>query len=794
MYYGNGSLMFSTELSFTLEAAFKEAANRRHAYFCVEHLLFALLFDLSAKEVILNCGGDIEVLKQELEEFFDEHLEKIGDGDAISSDNVSSPQISSGDSAGFFKSATNNGEPLQTPAVQRVLQAAILLTRSSGKEVITSKELLISLYTESDSHAVYFLKRQGIDKIDVLSFVSHGTSKLNNFAQGLSSSAEKSRSDDEETFSAEEEYGEDTFARKGALKQFTENLTLLARQRQLDPVIGRDEEIERALKILSRRQKNNPLFLGDPGVGKTAMASALAQRIVAGDVPEALKGAELYTLSVGSLIAGTKFRGEFEDRLRRLINEISQSKTATILFIDEIHTIVGAGATGTGSMDAANLLKPALASGKIRCIGSSTHEDFKKSFEKDRALSRRFSVIDLKEPGIEETIKILEGLKLQFEEHHKVRYSKGALRAAAELSAKHINDKFLPDKAIDVIDEAGAANAMPGPLKRKRVVGEAEIEAVVASISKVPVKTVKASEEELLLNLDSKLKSRVFGQDRAIFAISRSIKRSRASLKQDNKPVGSFLFAGPTGVGKTELARVLAAELGVPFHKLDMSEYMEKHSVARLTGAPPGYVGYEEGGILTDLIRREPFSVLLLDEIEKAHPDAFNILLQIMDDAVLTDSHGKKADFRNVILIMTTNAGSEKSAAIGFGRGQSSGSDKEAIKKTFRPEFRNRLDDVVYFDSLPEDVVLQVVDKFINELALQLATRNVQIVISADARSWMAKRGFDPSMGARPMNRLIQTEIKDPLSDELLFGNLKKGGQVIVDLDSDKLSFQISAS
>jgi len=519
------------------------------------------------------------------------------------------------------------------------------------------------------------------------------------------------------------------------------------------------------------------------------MASALAQRIVSGEVPDTLKGAKIYTLNMGSLIAGTRFRGEFEERLRKVIDELSKIERA-ILHIDEIHTIVGAGATGTGSMDAANLLKPALASGKIRCIGSTTHDDYKKHFEKDRALNRRFSVIDLDEPSIAETVKILEGLKEKFEKHHNVEYSKPALRAAAELSAKHINDMFLPDKAIDVIDEAGAANKILPSKKRKKKLTEREIEKVVSAIAKVPIKNISGSDETTLKNLEAELMKIVFGQDKAVRSVALAIKRSRANLKGDGRPMGSFLFAGPTGVGKTELAKALSQVMSVPFHRFDMSEYMEKHSVARLIGAPPGYVGYEEGGILTDLVRKQPYAVVLFDEIEKAHEDVYNILLQVMDDAILTDTHGKKADFRNVIIIMTTNAGSEKAHSLGFGNLHSGDNREKAVKRMFKPEFRNRLDETIYFTSLPPEVIGMIVDKFIGELEAQLKERRVTFSLSDEAREWLTKKGFDPILGARPMDRLIQKEIKDPLADEILFGKLKKGGAVKIELIDGKISFQ----
>jgi ATP-dependent Clp protease ATP-binding subunit ClpA len=646
---------------------------------------------------------------------------------------------------------------------------------------------LVAIFSEDDCHGVYCLKKQNISKLDVLNYIAHGISKT-----GVDSEVEEEEFEESEEYEEEEDEGEDEPRREKAtaLARFTTDLTEAARKGELDPIVGREKEIHRALKILARRQKNNPLFIGDPGVGKTAMANVIAQKIVAGEVPEALKDARLFSLNMGSVIAGTKFRGEFEDRLKALVKELSQLDNP-ILFIDEIHTIVGAGATGSGSMDAANLLKPALSSGKMRCIGSTTHEDFKKSFDKDRALSRRFSTIDISEPSIAETVEILEGLKERFEEYHQVKFAPEALQAAADLSARYINDRFLPDKAIDVIDEAGAENSLLKSAERLSTITELEIEKVVSSIARVPVKTVTEADQTLLQDLEGNLRKVVFGQDKAIAAISLAIKRSRANLTQPDKPVGCFLFAGPTGVGKTELAKALAHEMGVQFHRFDMSEYMEKHTVARLIGSPPGYVGYEDGGLLTDLIRKQPYSVLLLDEIEKAHEDIYNILLQVMDRATLTDTHGKKADFRNVILIMTTNAGSEKAASIGFGQLNADINRDGAIKKLFKPEFRNRLDETIQFQGLPIEIIEQIVDKFVKQLDEQLVGRKIKFTLDPAARTWFAKKGFDPVMGARPMARLIQKELKDPLADEILFGRLKEGGNVKIFLDGDKLRFEI---
>lgn len=752
--------MFSTELGLTLEAAFREASSRRHAFFCLEHLLYALTFDEQVAELLENAGADIPTLRKDLESFFDKHVEVVPLRASSSSNGAASV------------------EPAQTPAVQRVLQRAILHMRSVQKDVITPAEVLVALFSEEDSHAVFYLAKQGVTRLDVLNFIAHGISKIPGTSEGS-----VHESEDE----GDEEVGTERRGR-GALDQFTENLTALAKAGKLDPVIGRQNEIERTIKILCRRQKNNPLFLGEPGVGKTAMAHAVAEQVVAGDVPEPLKGAEVFLLNMGTLVAGTKFRGEFEDRVRRVLSEL-KAKPNAILFIDELHTIVGAGATGNGSLDAANLLKPALASGALRCMGSTTHADYKKSIEKDRALSRRFSTVDLPEPSVDETVQILEGLKDRFEKFHKTTFSAKALRAAAELSAKHINERFLPDKAIDVIDEAGAANALLPSAKRRKVISEEQIERVVSAIARVPVRSVSGSDEETLKNLEAKMKARVFGQDKAIESIARAIKRSRASLQSEAKPIGSFLFAGPTGVGKTEVARVLAQELGVHFQRFDMSEYHDKHLVARFTGAPPGYVGHEEGGMLVDVVRKNPYAVLLFDEIEKAHPDIFSVFLQIMDDAAITDSQGRKADFRNTIVIFTTNAGSERAAALGFGNTPVQSFRDTAIKSLFRPEFRNRLDETIFFSALPLEVIQQIVRKFVAELEAQLASRKITFSVSDSAVQWLAKKGFDAVFGARPMSRLIQREIKDPLADEILFGSLKQGGKVQIDQVGEGLGF-----
>jgi ATP-dependent Clp protease ATP-binding subunit ClpA len=750
--------MFSTELGLTLEAAFREASSRRHAFFCLEHLLYALSFDEQVMEILNHVGADLSLLRKDLETFFDKHVEIIP----------------------LKGTKVPASEPAQTPAVQRVLQRAIMHVRSAQKDVITPTEVLVALFSEEDSHAVFYLAKQGIGRVDVLSFIAHGISR--------------SVTEEEEISTERYEDGEEEpiGARSGrtALEQFTENLTEFAKLGKLDPVIGREEEIGRTIKVLCRRQKNNPLFLGEPGVGKTAMAHAIASRIASEEIPEQLKGAEVFLLNMGTLVAGTKFRGEFEDRIRKVMDELKRHPKA-ILFIDELHTIVGAGATGNGSLDAANLLKPALASGDIRCMGSTTHGDYKKSIEKDSALSRRFSTIDLPEPSVEETVKILEGLRGKYEAFHQATFSLEALQAAAELSAKYVNDRFLPDKAIDVLDEAGAANSLLTKGKRKKIITEEQIEKVVASIARVPITNVSSSDEKLLKNLEKNLRKVVFGQDAAVEAVARAIKRSRASLQGESKPIGSFLFAGPTGVGKTELAKALAKEMGVHFHRFDMSEFNDKHLVARFTGAPPGYVGYEEGGLLIDVVKKNPYSVILFDEIEKAHPDIFSIFLQIMDNAALTDSQGRKADFRNVVVIFTTNAGSEKAASLGFGSSQQNTFRDAAVKTLFKPEFRNRLDETVYFSPLPMSVILQVVGKFIKELEVQLANRKVSIQVSEEAQEWFASKGFDTVFGARPMSRLIQKELKNKLADEILFGSLRDGGTVAIDCKDGELTFDV---
>ncbi len=751
--------MISKELEGTLNVALKEAKRRRHEYVCLEHLLFALLQDKDASGAIINCGGDIERLRKSLEEFFNGQMQKLPDG--------------------------LNQDPQQTLSFHRVLQRAVIHAQSAEKKEINGGNLLIAMFREPDSYAVYLLEEQGITRFDVVNYVSHGISKIatgDEWSQGEQSEEEQS-----------EEEGKPG-RRVKPLEAFAVNLVAKAQQGGIDPLIGRGDEIERTIHVLCRRRKNNPIYVGDPGVGKTAIAEGLALKIHHGEVPDALKDAVIYSLDMGALLAGTKFRGDFEARLKGVLAGLKKQKNA-ILFIDEIHTLVGAGATSGGSMDASNILKPALASGELKCIGSSTYHDYKSYFERDRALARRFQKIEISEPSIDEAYQILQGLKPHYEKHHGVHYSTAALHAAVELSAKHINDRKLPDKAIDVIDEVGAAVKILPPDKRKKMIGAKDIEKIVAKIAKIPPRSVSTSDKEQLQNLDRDLKLTVFGQDAAIETLASTIKLSRSGLGLPEKPIGCFLFSGPTGVGKTEVAKQLAQVMGIEFIRFDMSEYMEKHTVSRLIGAPPGYVGFDQGGLLTDAINRNPYAVLLLDEIEKAHPDLFNILLQVMDHATLTDNNGRKADFRNIVLIMTTNAGAREmsGAPLGFGARSNAGKGKEAIEKMFSPEFRNRLDAMIVFNSLSMEIIERVVDKFIIELDQQLNEKKVFLQLTPNARRWLAERGYDPAFGARPMARLIQNEIKRVLADEILFGKLQNGGKVEVDEQEGKLTFGYSA-
>ena len=749
-------MQISREFESALTLAIKEARRHRHEFLCLEHVLYALSFDEDVAEIIRSCGGDVEHLQKDLLKFFEENIESLPEESDV--------------------------DPQQTSGFRRVLQRAAMHVQSNGKDIVEGRNFLVALFREKDSHALYFLQKQRISRLDVLNYISHGISKVQPDEEDEPATGPETDGPDEE--------GEARPA-KDPLKAFTADLVQRARDGEIDPLIGREVEVERTVHVLCRRRKNNPVYVGDSGVGKTAIADGLALQIANGEVPEVIKDAKIYSLDMGAVLAGTKFRGQFEERLKAVLNALRKDPNA-ILFIDEIHTIVGAGATSGGSMDASNILKPALASGKLRCIGATTYHEYRSYFERDRALARRFQKIEVHEPSIEDAVKILEGLKSYYEDHHGVSYTNDALKAAAELSAKYINDRFLPDKAIDVIDEVGAAFKIKTSTNEAKVIGETDIEAVVAKIARIPPRSVSISDKDRLQRLDADLKKVVFGQDPAIAVIVRAIRLARAGLGQPEKPVGSFLFSGPTGVGKTEVAKQLAQTLGLQFLRFDMSEYMEKHTVSRLIGAPPGYVGFDQGGLLTEAITRNPHSVLLLDEIEKAHPDLFNILLQVMDHATLTDNNGKKADFRHVILIMTSNAGAREMAAtaIGFGEQSNEGKDQQAIEKLFSPEFRNRLDGIVHFRPLPPEAVERVVDKFMKELIDQLAEKSVSISLTDDARRYLAEKGYDKTYGARPMARLIQSEVKQVLADEILFGQLQNGGTVEIDLGEDGLAFR----
>ena len=746
--------MLSANLEQTLHRALALANERRHEYATLEHLLLALTEDSDAVAVLRACGVELERLREEVVEYIDNEL-----------GNLITAQV---------------GDAKPTAGFQRVLQRAAIHVQSSGREEVTGANVLVAMFSERESNAVYFLQSQEMSRLDAVNYISHGIAKV----QG--EQAERT------VHGADEDVSSEKVVRKGheALDAYCVNLNQKALDGKIDPLIGRQAEIERTIQVLCRRTKNNPLFVGDAGVGKTALAEGLARQIVAGEVPEVLSESVVYALDMGALLAGTRYRGDFEERLKAVVSEL-EAQDHGILFIDEIHTVIGAGATSGGAMDASNLLKPALQSGTLRCIGSTTYKEYRNYFEKDRALVRRFQKIDINEPSIDDAVKILQGLKPYYEEHHDVRYTQDALRTAVELSAKYIGDRKLPDKAIDVIDEVGASQKLLPPNKRRKTVGVKDIETVIAKIARIPPKTVSQDDKASLKNLERDLKTMVFGQDKAILALSAAIKLARAGLREPEKPIGSYLFSGPTGVGKTEVARQLARSLGVELTRFDMSEYMERHSVSRLIGAPPGYVGFDQGGLLTDAVDQHPHSVLLLDEIEKAHPDLFNILLQVMDHGKLTDHNGKSVDFRNVILIMTTNAGAADMAkpAIGFGRGLREGEDEEAINRMFTPEFRNRLDSIIAFNNLTPEVMGRVVDKFIMELEAQLGDRNVAIELSDAARQWLAEKGYDPTFGARPLARVIQESVKKPLAEELLFGKLAKGGGVRVDVEGAALSF-----
>ncbi len=745
--------MLSKELEFTLNLAFKEAREKNHEFMTVEHLLYALLGNPSAVEVLRACGGDLDQLKQDVSTFIEETTPKLAPGD------------------------TRETQP--TLGFQRVLQRAVFHVQSSDKTEVTGANVLVAIFSEQESQAVYFLNKIDITRLDVVNYISHGISKVHEQPE-----ENIERVDDSEA--------QDNNARL-PLQTFTVNLNEQAAQGKIDPLIGRRAEIQRTVQILCRRRKNNPLFVGEAGVGKTALAEGLAKMIVEGEVPDLLLNSTIYSLDLGSLVAGTKYRGDFEKRFKAVLAQLKKEEGA-ILFIDEIHTIIGAGAASGGVMDASNLMKPMLASGELKCIGSTTFQEYRGIFEKDHALSRRFQKIDITEPSIEETFEILKGLKSRFEEHHHVKYSTRALRTAAELADRYITDRHLPDKAVDVIDEAGASHRLLPVSRRRKTVGVTDIEHVIAQMARIPEKTVSASDKETLRNLERDLKMVVYGQDAAIETLAAAIKMSRSGLGNEHRPIGSFLFAGPTGVGKTEVTRQLARIMGQELVRFDMSEYMERHTVSRLIGAPPGYVGYDQGGLLTEAITKNPHVVLLLDEIEKAHPDVFNLLLQVMDHGTLTDNNGRKADFRNVVIVMTTNAGAHEMnrPSIGFTHQDHSADAMEAIKRLFTPEFRNRLDAIVQFQALAPAVLAQVVDKFIFELEAQLQQQQVTIEVDESARIWLAEHGYDPKMGARPMARIIQQYIKKPLAEELLFGDLANGGHLIIHLEDDKLAFEIN--
>jgi len=746
--------MLSQELEFSLNSAFQQAREKRHEFITVEHLLMALLDNAAAIKVLRACGGNIDELRRQLHAFLGDNVPRLPAGSKVDTQ----PTI------GF----------------QRVIQRAVLHVQGVGKKEVTGANVLVAMFGEKESHAVYFLHKQNISRFDVVNFLSHGISKVPGETQGDLAPSEE---------------GEESAApaERSSLDVFCVNLNEQARLGKIDPLIGRAREVERTVQVLCRRRKNNPLFVGEAGVGKTAIAEGLAKKIVDGEVPDVLTDAVVYALDMGALLAGTKYRGDFEKRLKAVLAQL-RKQTHAVLFIDEIHTIIGAGAASGGAMDASNLLKPALSSGDLKCIGSTTYQEYRNIFEKDRALSRRFQKIDVVEPTIDETCDILRGLKNRFEEHHGVRYTVQALRAAVELSVRYINDRHLPDKAIDVIDEAGASQQLLPPSRRKKTIGVHDIEEIVAKIARIPPKSVSLSDRETLRHLDRDLKLVVFGQDEAIAALATSIKLARSGLSHPEKPIGSYLFAGPTGVGKTEVTRQLSRVLGMELIRFDMSEYMERHTVSRLIGAPPGYVGFDQGGLLTEAITKHPHAVLLMDEIEKAHPDVFNLLLQVMDHGTLTDNNGRKADFRNVIVVMTTNAGAERlaRASMGFTTQDHATDAMEDIKKLFSPEFRNRLDAIIQFKPLSVTTIGHVVDKFILELETQLADKHVTIELDAAARAWLAKHGYDPAMGARPMSRLIQEKVKKPLADELLFGQLSDGGYVKVSTNDDGLTFDFT--
>ncbi|MEM9715916.1 MAG: ATP-dependent Clp protease ATP-binding subunit ClpA [Pseudomonadota bacterium] len=750
---------FSSTLEQAIHAALAYANERHHELATLEHLLLALIDEDDAAKVMRACSVDLNALRAAVTNFLDTELESL-------------------------IAEVEGSEAAPTAAFQRVIQRAAIHVQSSGRSEVTGANVLVSIFAERESHAAYFLQEQNMTRYDAVNYIAHGVAK--DPAYGETRSVQGA---EEITNEAEAQPASDA---ESALAKYCVDLNTKAAGGDIDPLIGRDHEVERCIQVLCRRRKNNPILVGDPGVGKTAIAEGLARKIVQGETPEVLSETTIYSLDMGALLAGTRYRGDFEERLKAVMTELEEHPDA-VLFIDEIHTVIGAGATSGGAMDASNLLKPALQGGKLRCMGSTTYKEFRQHFEKDRALSRRFQKIDVNEPSVDDAVKILKGLKPYFEEHHSVKYTHDAIRTAVELSHRYLHDRKLPDKAIDVIDEAGAHQHIVAESKRRKTIGQKEIEAVVAKIARIPAKTVTKDDAEVLADLESSLKRVVFGQDEAIEALSAAIKLSRAGLREPEKPIGNYLFAGPTGVGKTEVAKQLADTMGVELIRFDMSEYMEKHSVSRLIGAPPGYVGFDQGGQLTDKVDQHPHCVLLLDEIEKAHPDIFNILLQVMDNGKLTDHNGRTTDFRNVILIMTSNAGAaeQAKAAIGFGRDRREGEDTAAIERTFAPEFRNRLDAVVSFAPLSKDVILKVVDKFVVQLEAQLMDRNVSIELTKDAAQWLADKGYDDKMGARPLGRVIQEHIKKPLAEELLFGKLTKGGLVRVTLKKGELNLVI---
>ena len=754
---------FSTTLEHAIHSALAIANTRSHEFATLEHLLLSLIDEPDAEKVLKACDVDLTQLRKNLVEFIDSDLESL-------------------------VAEIEGSEAVPTAAFQRVIQRAAIHVQSSGRKEVTGANVLVAIFAERESNAAYFLQDQDMTRYDAVNFIAHGVAKDPNF--GESRPVIGASEFEEETSGSERSSGEEK--NESALAKYCVDLNVKAQEGDIDPLIGRSSEVERCVQVLCRRRKNNPLLVGDPGVGKTAIAEGLARQVVSGDTPEVLSNTTIYSLDMGALLAGTRYRGDFEERLKAVMNELEDHPDA-VLFIDEIHTVIGAGATSGGAMDASNLLKPALQGGKLRTMGSTTYKEYRQHFEKDRALSRRFQKIDVKEPSVDDTVKILRGIKRYFEDHHSIKYTADAIKSAVELSARYITDRKLPDKAIDVIDEAGAAQHLVAESKRRKTIGIKEIEAVVAKIARIPPKSVSKDDSVILRDLETSLKRVVFGQNKAIEALSSAIKLARAGLREPEKPIGSYLFAGPTGVGKTEVAKQLADTLGVEILRFDMSEYMEKHAVSRLIGAPPGYVGFDQGGQLTDGVDQHPHCVLLLDEIEKAHPDVFNILLQVMDHGTLTDHNGRSIDFRNVILIMTSNAGASEmaKAAIGFGRDRREGEDTAAIERTFTPEFRNRLDAVISFASLPKETILQVVEKFVLQLEAQLMDRHVSIELTQGAAQWLADKGYDEKMGARPLARVIQEHIKKPLAEELLFGKLAKGGLVKVGVNKGEISLKL---